>query len=238
MSKLFMKIISIFARILRYISVIAFAGGGMLVPHLNIPNSFEMPLGQLSGLAVDSEGNIYCGSQFYNRIQVYNPNGHFLYGVSLHIGGPFWIRINSDDQLEVAATRGRYRFTFDKNGKRLRASKNVPNYTEGFDTKRNYTCYDAKRHVTYEIKPILSMFFLGSHVVRKDALWRETVIIKVPFLQWLFMAPFPSWFFFPLSVLISLCFDDKFRDEAVKTINGDYTPEFLLPKNSKTEKSD
>ena len=212
MSKLFVKIISIFARVLRYISVIAFVGGFMVVPHLNIPNSFEMPLGQLRGLAVNSEGNIYCGSQFYERIQVYNLKGQFLYGISLHEGGYFWIRINSDDQLEVAQARGGYRYKFDKNGTLLHVRKNVPNYTEGFDTKREDTCYDAKRNITYQIKPILSMFFLGSHVVRRDALWRETVIIKIPFLQWLFMAPFPSWFFFPLSVFISLCFDDKFRD--------------------------
>jgi hypothetical protein len=227
---------------MRYIGFIGWLTGFLLILlnvglNLKVPDSFELPLGQLSSIAVDSEGNIYCGAQFYARIQVYNPEGRYLYGKTLDTNGLFWIRINSNDELEVAAARGNKRYIFDKDGNLLSNRSNVPNYTEGFDTKGKNYCYDQKRDITYQIRPILQMFFLGKHVVKKDKSGKETVIVQTPFLKWLFMGTFPAFFFMVFSVFISFVFDQKFQDKMLKVLSRQSVPKFLQPKKLKKEDS-
>ena len=86
-----------------------------------IPDSFEMPHGDLKGIAVDSEGEIYCGVQFYNRIEVYNSKGKFLYGKFLGDGirGPFRMKINSNGQLEIVTSSGT-RYVYNKDGNKIK----------------------------------------------------------------------------------------------------------------------
>lgn len=238
MIKLIIDIIVIFSRLLRYIGFIGFLSGALLVMfdlHLKVPGSFEIPLGRLRGIAVDTQGNIYCGSQFYERIQIYNPNGEFLYGISIDTSGIFWIRINSDDYLEVAVARGHKKYIFNKNGKQISLYINAPNYLEGFN-KNEFTCYDPKRDITYQIRPILSMPFLGSNVIKNDVLGKETVIIRTPFSKWLFMGPFPSFFFVILSVIISVLFDQKFREKMLKALRGEAVPKIFLLRSKKVNK--
>jgi hypothetical protein len=209
MKKLCVKIIAIFALLLTILGVIGFLSGfavslGGL--HRIIPDSFEMPLGDLQGIAVDSEGNIYCGVQFYSRIQAYDINGRFLYGKCFDShGGAFKIKINSNEQLEVATYRGRNKYIFSKEGSLLYRRSNDPSCLLGFERINNFSCYDQKRDLTYQINPILlppvilanatliSPF--GSHVVKKDISGKETVIIQTPFYKWLFMGPFPGFLF-------------------------------------------
>ena len=210
-------------RILFLIMIIGIAGfvGGLLVQmrlYKVIPDSFEMPLGSLSGIAVDSEGKIYCGSQFYARVQVYDTEGKFLHGMSLNTsGGMFWIRINSNDQLEVAALRGEQLIRFDKNGKLLSSRSGVPNFSDGFDKESGYYCYDEQRDITYRIESILLplpeyISIFGLHVIKKDSSGKETVIIKTPFLKWLFMGPFPALFFVVFGTYSSIIANKKFRN--------------------------
>jgi hypothetical protein len=237
MIKLLIDITVIFARYLRYIGFISYLSGALLVMfgmHLKIPDSFEMPLGRLKGISVDTQGNIYCGSQFYERIQVYNPKGQFLYGISIDTSGLFWIRINSDDYLEVAVAIGKKKYIFNKNGEQISLNINTPNYLEGFDTKREHYCYDSKRDIMYRIRPILSMPFLGSNVIKKDASGKETVIIGTPISKWLFMGPFPAFFFVILSVIISVIFDQNFREKMLKALRGEAVPKFLLLQSKKS----
>ena len=40
----------------------------------------EFPIGHCLGFAVDSQGRIYTGSGFYNRVQIYNSEGRYLRG--------------------------------------------------------------------------------------------------------------------------------------------------------------
>ena len=203
--------------------MIGFSGGFLV--HLGlykvIPNSFEMPLGDLEEIAVDSDGNIYCSSQFYSRVQVYDTQGKFLHGIFINTGGTFWIRINSNDQLEVAIARGDKLIRFDKNGKLLNSSSRVPNYLDGFDKKSERYCYDEERDITYQIEPILlpSISLFGSHVIKKDSSGKETVIIKTPFLKWLFMGPFPAIFFGAFGGISFFIADKKFRNLVLRCID-------------------
>ena len=204
MKKLCLKIIATFACLLTVFGLIGFLSGFLIAfgrLYRVIPDSFEMPLGQLEGIAVDSNGNIYCGAQFYSRIQVYDMEGRFLYGKCFDSdGGAFKIKINSDGQLEVATYRGKNKYIFSNDGTLLYNRSNDSSYLLGFEKINDYYCYDEKRDITYQIEPILlpwpkSMPFLGSHVVKKDASGTETVIIKTPFYKWLFMGPFPGFLF-------------------------------------------
>ncbi len=205
MKKLCVKIISIFARLLTIIGFIGFVSG-FIIPSGLIPDSFEIPLGNLKGIAVDSEGNIYCGAQFYSRFQVYNAKGKFLYGKCFNSGGgAFKIKINSDDKIEIMTYRGKRKYLFDNDGTLLYKRKNLSSYKVGFEQVDDFYCYDRKQEITYQIKPILlpPVIFahstliapFGSHVVEIDSSGKETVIIKTPFYKWLFMGLFPAILF-------------------------------------------
>lgn len=229
MKVLHIKCIAILARLLMIIGFIGWFSGFILSSGLYriIPDSFEMPLGDLQGIAVDSEGNIYCGSKYYSRIQVYDIDGRFLYG--RHIAsamGVFKIKINNYDQLEVATYSGDKRYIFAKDGTLLSKRSNAANFLAGFDKINNYYCYDEKRDITYRIKPILlpwpkSMPFLGSHIVKKDASGKETVIIKTPFYKWLFMGPFPGFLLLFIGLLIYNIIVGKKTKWLFWTINKD-----------------
>ena len=203
MKKLCLKIIATFACLLTISGLIGCLSGILMSYGLYkiIPDSFEIPLGELEGIAVNSEGNIYCGTKYYSRIQVYDIEGRFLYGKHIDSTmGPFKIKINSNDQLEVSIYSGYQKLIFSKDGTLLSKSASKSYYLLGFEKINDYYCYDEERDITYQIEPILlpwpkSMPFLGSHVVKKDASGTETIIIKTPFYKWLFMGPFPGFLF-------------------------------------------
>lgn len=73
------RIIAVLFTVIGCIGFFAGALTGLGFDFRNL-DSFELPLGNLRGIAVDSEGNIYCGLQFYSRIQVYDAQGNFIYG--------------------------------------------------------------------------------------------------------------------------------------------------------------
>ena len=83
-----------------------------------LPDSFELPLGDPHGLAVDEEGRIYCGLGAYGRVQVYGSTGSVLRGVKVDwSAGAFRIRLDNSGNLEVASTRGQTLEVFSPDGK-------------------------------------------------------------------------------------------------------------------------
>ena len=153
--------------------------------------SFELPLGDLQGIAVDSEGHIYCGLQFFSRVQAYDAEGEFLYGVFIDSsGGAFRIRINEDDQLEVATARNDKLYLFDKNGNFVRDWSRVGHYFSDFGKAGESRFYDDRERATYFRKG----YPLSPYVVKRDSTGRERIIIKTPFQKWVFQGPSPAWF--------------------------------------------
>ena len=151
--------------------------------------------------AVDSEGNIYCGLQFYSRIQKYDPEGNFIYGKFIDsAGGAFRIRINQDDQLEVATARNDKLYIFAKNGILVGKLSDVGHYFQNFGKSNEYRFYDKKLNTIYFRRPA----FLGPYIVKRDSSGEEKVIIKIPLYKWLFMGPLPAFFFMAISGSISL----------------------------------
>ena len=158
---------------------------------LEFLDSFELPLGDLSGIAVDSEGHIYCGLQFFSRVQVYDADGKFLYSVYANSsGGAFRIRINEDDQLEVATARNDKLYCFDKNGNLVRQLSWVGHYFSDFGKTGESRFYDDKEDATYFRKG----YPISAHVVKRDSTGQENIIIRTPFHKWVFQGPLPAWF--------------------------------------------
>ena len=64
------------------------------------------PINGFNGLAVDSNGHILIGSAENSRIQVFSPNGEFLYGFSFPTsGGSFTFGIDHMDTIHVIVYR-------------------------------------------------------------------------------------------------------------------------------------
>ena len=165
-------------------------------------DSFEFPLGDLEGIAVDSEGNIYCGVQFYSRVQVYDPEGKFLYGKFIDsAGGSFRIRINKDDCLEVATVRNAKLYRFDKNGNLVREWSDVGYYFSDFGKAGETRYYDQSENVKYFARD----YWFYAHVVKKDSTGQETIIIRTPFHKWLFQGPLPALMFAAIGTFVLNC---------------------------------
>ena len=163
--------------------------------------SFELPLGDLRGIAVDSEGNIYCGLQFYSRIQVYNSEGKFIYGKFVNsAGGAFRIRINQNDQLEVATARNDKLYIFAIDGTLVNELSDVGHYFHNFGKTGETRFHDKSQNVTYFKRPSL----LGPYIVKRVSSGEKKVIITMPFHKWLFKGPLPAWLFMLIGVVMSI----------------------------------
>jgi hypothetical protein len=164
-------------------------------------DSFELPLGDQSGIAVDSEGNIYCGLRFYSRFQKYDPEGNFIYGKFIDsAGGAFRIRISQDDQLEVATARNDKFYIFAKSGSLVSELSDAGHYFQDFGKSNENGFHDKKQNTIYFRRPAL----LGPYIVKKDSSGEEKVIIKIPFYKWFFKGPLPAWFFIVIGGIISV----------------------------------
>jgi hypothetical protein len=208
--------------VIRIIAVSFLVGGGMgflACPltsvfgcRLGILDSLELPLGQLEGIAVDFEGNIYCGLQSYSRVQVYNPEGEFLYGKFINCsGGAFRIRINEDDQLEVATARNDKLYLSEKDGTIVREWSDVGHYFSDFGKTGETRFEDKRENVIYSRRGSL----WDAHIFKRDSSGQETVIIRTPFHKWVFQGPLPAWLFFVIGGIMSV-FASKWRQRGIR----------------------
>lgn len=214
MNKRASYIIRIVGILLMLIGSAGFAAGFLLHRinrfgyHPSNLNSFELPLGDLEGIAVDSEGNVYCGAQFYSRVQVYDAEGKFLYGRFVDsAGGSFRIRINEDDRLEVATVRNHKLYLFEKNGNLVHEWSGVGHHFHDFGKAGETRYYDERENVNYFIRGSL----LYAYVVKRDSSGQERVIIRTPLDKWLFQGPLPAWMFGVIGVIVLNCGGKRVR---------------------------
>ena len=90
-----------------------------------IPGNIKFPLADVKGIDINRDGKLFVASGFYSRIQMYNPQGEFVRGWFLtHIGGgAIKIRINDNNEVEVAGLRGDAVEVFDESGRLLKYKK-------------------------------------------------------------------------------------------------------------------
>jgi hypothetical protein len=183
-------VVRVLTALLTVVGGVSFGGGLLLAlgVDLRIPDSFELPLGHLRGVAVDSRGNVYVGTQFYGRVQVYDADGKYLFGKFIYTsGGAFRIRIDARDQLEVATARNDQLYVFSKDGSLI----NVLPGNHCFDDfgRTNKTqCRDERDGTTYEARHTLTF----PTVVKRKPGERDTALITTPLRRWVFMGPFPA----------------------------------------------
>ena len=203
MKKMAKFVIRAVAVLLGTIGFIGFMAGPVItLGGVEIPDEYELPLGDLEGIAVDSEGNIYCGAQFYHRVQVYDSEGHYIRGTFINSsGGAFRIRINPDDQLEVATARNDKLYRFEKNGTLVTELSDVGYYFDEFGESGETQYHDVRQNATYRIR----WSPLGAYVVKKSASRERKVVIRTPFHKRLFQGPCPAWFFAMVGALIYAC---------------------------------
>ncbi|MHC4242355.1 MAG: hypothetical protein ACYSU4_08130 [Planctomycetota bacterium] len=208
MNKKARQVIGAIATLFLFIGFIGFVSG--FIPYgfvvaldnaLDNLDSFELPLGALEGISVDSEGNIYCGLQFYSRIQVYDADGNFIYGKFIDsAGGSFRIRINQNDQLEVATARNDKFYIFARDGSLVKELSDVGHYFQVFGESNENGFHNKKLKVIYFRRYDL----FGPYIVKKDSSGEEKVIIKTPFHKWLFKGPLPAWLFIMIGGVMSI----------------------------------
>ena len=159
-----------------------------------------MPLGDLSGVAVDNNNNIYCVANFYYRIQKYAPNGSFLKGWPSLDNNPR-IKINEHDQLEVANDKRTRKedhpdslSTYDSEGN-LISEKIVDGCYKQFGEECEKMCH-TKSGDAYLIKNK----WLWPHIVKTTPSGISETVVTTPWYRWLLLGPFPAWIFFAVGL--------------------------------------
>jgi len=92
-----------------------------------IPSSFEWPVLWPEATAVDSSGNSILGLASSGRVQVYDPEGHFLRGWFVDAsGGAFKLQVTASDHLEVFTARRAWRLVYNLQGALLEEGTYAP----------------------------------------------------------------------------------------------------------------
>jgi hypothetical protein len=149
----------------------------------------EFPLGDLENIAVDSNGNMYCSLGFYSRIQVYNPQGEFqrAWFVPAH-GGPFWIDVDSHDQVHVWSVRGQEWIAYDDMGNRIDADPAGLDRSSPLRAASVGLDLDRYTRSPYAIRNR----WIFPRVVKIDATGVEHTVLTGPVHLWFFMGPVPA----------------------------------------------
>lgn len=144
---------------------------------------FEFPLSDVSNIAIDNEGRIYCGLNFYSRIQVYDSNGKFIRNWYIDASqGGFVVEVDNHNDILVETYRGYMKYYFSANGKLLKTET-----IDTLDISRQSQVFD-KLGIQY----ILKKSFIGTTVVRITN-GIEKPMIGSPWYLWFIQFPFPSF---------------------------------------------
>lgn len=199
---------------------------GYFLPWAEWPLWLESPNTEPHGIVLDSKANIYCGSKFYGRIQMYHPNGRFVRGYDTEggvgRGSDFGFRINEKDQLCITVSgiskdnRGSVHCTkiYDGQGNLIHTERRESN-------ERDYT-HDM---IDFAIDSSGNRYtFKGSlfpRIVKRSTSGQKSIIIGTPIWLWFIQAPFPAFAFGFISIfgLIFLCFKADAAKISVPTIN-------------------
>jgi hypothetical protein len=193
-----------FQRKLQVIGIALFSLGafGLAFSFLSLyglisPRDVEFPLSGISEVAVDSTGRIYCGAQFYARVQQYTSEGVFRRGWSVDTGGgQFRLRVDNRDRIVVTPVRRRRVLVYNSEGVLLEIdSPDTPtSIAEESDQSRSSASSLRIEHG-----------LLWPQVIRTGPSDEERVIIDTDVVRWIIMAPLPaSFFLFGSGIPISL----------------------------------
>jgi hypothetical protein len=178
---------------------------GFFVPFFfaSLPAHIELPLGDALGIALDSQGNIYCGSRNYCRVQAYDPNGRFMRAfnttVGVRRGGKFAFSISKDDQLLIRlhrvalprGGRGDRLIVYDLRGDLISAG----DFPGTMSVRARNRTRDSLGNI-YTLEGALS-----PKVIKQTPSGRKSDIVTTPIWLWIFQAPLPAWAFLLIGFL-------------------------------------
>jgi hypothetical protein len=149
-----------------------------------------LPLGIPEDVVADEKGRIYVVLTFYQRVQVYDPDGTFLFGFFTQTqGGSARLRIDADGRLNVVTTRGKRVHVYDESGNLLSSKEAADNqlYRQlARDHVRGTGDVHGNRYVIRE--PLWN-----PQIVRYDNQGSATLRIATPAVLWMLIGPFPCW---------------------------------------------
>lgn len=201
---------------------------GCFAPYLSRPfySWTELPNTEPHGIVLDSNGNIYCGSKFYGRIQKYQPDGKFARG--LYTKGGFWrgsdfgFHINEEDQLCIIVSgmskdhksSVHHLQIYDQEGKLV--------HTERYESDNASYWHDMNNSAA-DLSGNIYTFkgFLFPRVIKQTPAGNISIIISTPVWLWFFQAPFPAFAFFFVSmfIIIFLSVKTTAAELSIPTIN-------------------
>ncbi len=173
--------------------------GPNLFKSINIVQSTtELPLAHLRGIVVDQQGNIYLGSQFYGRIQMYDATGNFQKGWFIDTnGGLCRLKINEKNQLEVATARSNLHYIFDQNWNILSIHEDREAFIDfGDDNEYLYTLED---NTTYTIE----LPMIWPEIVKITSRNQSESIIRIKPYHWFFIGIVPAMIFGLIAIVLS-----------------------------------
>lgn len=150
--------------------------------------SVEFPLSGVTDVVADQKGNIIVGLLKYQRLQVYNDSGVFLYGRFVPTGsGDFRFFIDDLGRLNVASVRGSIVLTFNAQGRVVKQQKDIQRRIFKKCEARNRTFTDnngsfySARHLDWD-----------PEIVRTDRAGRQTLSMSTPWYLKPFLSGLPS----------------------------------------------
>ena len=100
-----------------------FAAGLSAVGVLKLPSSVEWPAGYVTGVVTMADGKYVVPLVPPGRVQLYDPQWHFLRGWHVDAeGGDFRVRCSPDGLIEVFTARGNHYYSFKENGELISAT--------------------------------------------------------------------------------------------------------------------
>jgi len=169
---------------------------GWFLPAISWPfgSGVESPNSEPHGIVLDKDGNIFCGSKSYCRIQKYYPDGRFACGFNAGGGNgrgmDFGFQINEKNQLcvIVLGVSRRCLRVYDTEGKLIRTEISESN-DQDYVPKARESVIDSASN-TYIFKG-----FLFPRVIKQTPSGNRSIIISTPVLLWFIQSPFPALVF-------------------------------------------
>lgn len=149
-----------------------------------VPRNIPLPLGELTAVAVDHDGRIYCLSSSYARVQAYSPEGRFLTAWTPPNRKLDGLHVDTDGNI-VCTSHSRPVYTYSPDGRLLDMHAVSPD--DARSDSLTCSCRDAQGN-TYTIR----WASLYPHIVRTDTSDQARTVIGGPGFAWLIMAPLPA----------------------------------------------
>ena len=176
----------------------AFFGGLLCSTSLgNHMNHVEFPLGDVQGIAVDSQGRIYCALQFYQRVQVYDRQGKFLNGWHIPSSSErFYLHLRGDDRLEVVMSKSYKSYLYNYHGELL-GSCLCPFADMVHQFHNSNFCFDSKGN-SYRITHAL----INPKIKKTDSKGKSAIFIRMSLFQTIVSAPTVAWLLILIGLII------------------------------------